>query len=472
MRIRLLPLAVLLAASTAAAQRPTNDPFPTPLPAAEGAVTVGVREFARLPEIDGVASRMMVLVDEPAGRRLFVNDMRGPIYTVSHDGQTVRLYLDVNAPGWKVAVQSSGRERGVQSIALHPQFNQRGTPGFGKLYTFTDSADMTAAPDFKPLGTTRTHDTVLLEWTAKNPSAETYDGGAPRELVRFAQPFANHNGGLIAFNPLALPSSGDYGVLYIGSADGGSGGDPLRHAQNLSSPLGKLLRINPLGRNSANGKYGIPDSNPFARDNDPNTLAEIYAYGLRNPQRFTWDAKNGNLFLADIGQNIVEEVDLVQAGANLGWNDWEGSFRFISREGVDLDGQRRDPSVTYPIVEYGQVDPLLQPQSAVTMGVAYRGTAIKPLADRLVFGDIPSGEIFHVSADDLPKGGQDAVRRVLLREASGASTLLELIKAANARQGKPPATRADLRFGTDAGGGQVFLLNKGDGIVRVLTDAR
>ncbi len=184
-------------------------------------------------------------------------------------------------------------------------------------------------PDFVPGGGNNSHDTILLEWTAKNPAAATYDGGPPRELMRFEHPFGNHNGGQLAFNPLATSRDADFGLLYIGSADGGSGGDPLDLAQNLHSAFGKLLRIDPLGSNSANGKYGIPASNPFVKDNDPKTLGEIYAWGLRNPQRFTWDPKNGNMFVADIGQNTVEEINLVTAGANLGWNDWEGSFAFV-----------------------------------------------------------------------------------------------------------------------------------------------
>src|SRR6185436_15307880 len=337
-----------------------------------------------------------------------------------------------------------------------------------KFYTYSDVANMTPAPDFKPFGDTRTHDTVIHEWTAKNPAAAAYDGGPPRELLRVAQPFANHNGGLVAFNPLAAAGAPDFGLLYVTLADGGSGGDPLEHAQNLSTPFGKFLRIDPLGKNSANGKYGIPPSNPFVNDNNPATLGEIYAYGFRNAQRFTWDAKNGTLFIADIGQNIVEEVDVVTPGANFGWNKWEGSFAYLGRDGVELGNPRGDAKVTYPIAEYGQTDPLLQPQSAVVMGTVYRGTAIKALTNRLIFGDIPSGEIFHVSADDLPKGGQDPIHRILLSDGGAGKTLLEHIKAANARQGKMAATRADLRFGVGAGG-QVFLLNKGDGIVRVLT---
>ncbi len=377
-----LLLLALLVAAPAGAQS-TADPFPTPIPVNEGVITVSFREFAVVPDMDGLAPRMMTLVNEPGTRRLFVNDMRGPIYSVSYDGRTVRPYVDANAPTWGVVVQSGGRERGVQSFAFHPQFNQAGTRGFGKFYTFADTANTKPAPDFKPLGGTRTHDTVLLEWTAKTPTAEVYDGGPPRELMRMEQPFANHNGGLIAFNPTATPGSPDFGLLYVTFADGGSGGDPMNHAQNLNSIFGKMLRIDPLGTNSANGKYGIPAGNVFAADKDPNTLGEIYAYGLRNPQRFIWDSKNGNLFLADIGQNIVEEVDLVTSGANLGWNVWEGSFKYLGREGVDRAGPRGDAKVTFPIVEYGQADPLLQPQSSVTMGTVYRQTAIKQLTNLL-----------------------------------------------------------------------------------------
>jgi glucose/arabinose dehydrogenase len=271
----------------------------------------------------------------------------------------------------------------------------------------------------------------------------------------------------LGFNPLASPGSADFGLLYVGFADGGSGGDPLEHAQNLNSPFGKLLRIDPLGSNSANGKYGIPPSNPYVNDGNANTLGEIFASGLRNPQRFTWDTKNGNLFVADIGQNTVEEISIVTAGANLGWNDWEGSFTYAGREGVGLANQRGDARLVYPIVEYGQADPLLQPQSAVTVGSVYRQSAIKQLANLLVFADIPSGEVFYINADNLPKGGQDPIRRILLNDGGTAKTLLEVIKATNAKQGKPPATRADLRFGLGPDG-QIFLLNKADGVIRQL----
>jgi glucose/arabinose dehydrogenase len=308
---------------------------------------------------------------------------------------------------------------------------------------------------------------VLLEWTARVAGAASYDGGPPRELLRIQQPFGNHNGGQIAFNSTASPGDADFGLLYVSIADGGSGGDPFNHAQNLSSAFGKIFRIDPLGTNSANGEYGIPADNRFAGDGNASTLGEIYAYGIRNAQRLAWDPANGDMYLADIGQNIIEKVSLVTNGANLGWNDWEGSFRFISRSAVDLANPRSDPSITYPVVEYGQSDPLLQGQSAAAGLQVYRDDAIPQLSNLLLFADQPSGELFYVPVDDLPEGGQDAIRRILFNDGGQAKTLLQLIQEKNEEQGRSPASRADLRFGPGPDD-QVFLLNKYDGIIRLL----
>jgi glucose/arabinose dehydrogenase len=252
-------------------------------------------------------------------------------------------------------------------------------------------------------------------------------------------------------------------MLYVGVADGGSGGDPMNLAQDPSSIFGKILRIDPMGTNSANGRYGIPPDNPHVAAGD--ALGEIYASGLRNPQRFGWDASTGAMYVADIGQNIVEELSPVTAGANLGWNQWEGSFRFVSRQAVDLHDPRGDASMTYPVAEYGHADALLQRQSAVTGVVAYRDDAIPQLTDLLLFGDMPSGEVFYVSADDVPEGGQEAIRRVLFRSGSGPRTFLEIVGDASVAQGRERATRTDLRFATGSAG-RLFLLDKHDGVVR------
>ncbi len=459
-------LALLLVAAPASAQT-TNDPFSRPIGADGSPIVVDYVEFATVPDFEGAPARMMILVDEPGTRRMFVNDMRGPIYSVSYDGRTVSEYVDINEARWSVGVQSNGSERGFQSFAFHPEFGQPGTPGHGRFYTWTDTENKDPAPDFTPDGGNDSHDTVLLEWVARDAGAARYDGGPPRELLRFEQPYGNHNGGQLGFNPIPTRGQPDFGLLYVGSADGGSGGDPLDLSQNLASGFGKILRIDPLGSNSANGKYGIPADNPFAGDGDDRTLGEIYAYGVRNPQRFAWDPANGNLFMADIGQNIVEELSLVPKGGNLGWNDWEGSFRFISRSEVGSTDRRGDPGVIYPVAEYGQLDPLLQRQSAATGVHVYRARTIPQLIGLVLWGDNPSGELFAVSADDIPAGGQDPIRRILLNDGGTPRTLLELIQAKNAVQGRSPAGRADLRFGSGPDG-TVLLLNKRDGVIRML----
>ena len=456
--------ALMLFAANAAAQT-SNNPFPAPIEATQGVVGVNFTEFAVIPDADGAeAPRMMHLVDVPGSKRMFVSTMRGKLYGVSYDGKTVTEYLDINASSWSIGVQFQGSERGLQSFVFHPQFNQRGARGYGKFYTYLDTTNTALPPDFTPAdGAKRTHDTVLLEWTAKNDASLAYDGGPPKELIRVAQPFANHNGGEVAFNTLARGD--EAGLLYIGSADGGSGGDPMSLAQNLGSIFGKILRIDPLGSNSKNGKYGIPTNNPFA--GKPGALGEIYALGVRNPQRFSWDSKDGRMYVADIGQNVVEEISPVTAGANLGWNKWEASYKYVNRQ-VDLADPRSEAGMTWPVAEFDHNDALMINNRASITGVyVYREKEIKQLQNLLIFGDNPSGEIFYVNADKLPSGGQDQIRRIMFTDKGTNKTLLQLIRENNAAQGKPPAPRADMRMGRGPRG-QIFILNKRDGVIRLL----
>jgi hypothetical protein len=469
MRIPDVLLATVMLSAAARGQTPANttkDPFPEPIHATEDIIRVKFAEFATIPQVGDEAPRLMLLVDEPATKRLFVHAMQGPIYSISYDGKTVTRYVDVNAEKWSVPVQFSSHDRGFQSFAFHPQFNQRGTRGYGKFYTYTDTTNIAPKADFVANGPGHIHDTVLLEWTAKNPAAATYDGSAPRQIFRTAKAFQIHNGGQIAFNPLAKPGSADYGLLYVGVADGGNSGDPYKHAQNLAFAFGKILRIDPLGTNSANGQYGIPVTNPFVKNGTPGTLGEIYAYGCRNPQRFSWDPKNGNMFMADIGQEVVEKLTLVKAGANLGWNIWEGSFTY-GPGAVGVENRRGDPQVTYPFVEFDHKDPILQRSVAVTGVFAYRDTAIPQLTNKLIFGDNPSGEIFYVDADHLPEGGQDAIRRILFDDKGTTKTLLQLIQEKMTAQGKTPAKRVDMRINLGQAG-KIFVMNKFDGVIRVM----
>ena len=444
----------------------SNNPFETPIPTDEDVITVGFTEFAELPDyVDGEPAYAMHLESEPGGDRVFVSDVRGIIYAVANEGR-VTIYLDLEDDAWDFDMLWRPIDLGFDGFALHPQFNTMGAPGHGRFYTWADSSNTAPQPDFRPNGGDDHHDTVLLEWRAVDPSAGTYDGGPPRELMRFEQPFRNHNGGQLAFNPFAPAGSADFGLLYVGSADGGSGGDPLEMGQDLSSGFGKIFRIDPLGTNSRNGQYGIPDDNPFANDDDDSTLGEIYAYGLRNPQRFAWDSTNGRMFVADVGQGISEEVSPVTIGANLGWSRWEGSYRFISHGEVNVENPRGESGFIYPIVEYGH-DPLLLRPIAASGLVIYRWQTIPQLENLLIFADNPSGEIFYVPTDPLPDGGHRAIRRILLNDAGSRKTMLQVIQERNEQQGREPAERADLRIPYTPDG-RVFLLNKRDGVIRLL----
>ena len=458
-------IALTVVSAVGAAQQLTVDPFPTPIETTQGVVAVNFVEFATIPDVKGEAPRLMHLVDEPGTRRIFVSVMTGQLYSISYDGKVVTPYLDVSAPNWNVSVQSDGFERGVQSFAFHPQFAQQGTPGYGKFYTYTDTSDVTPKADFDDARTQADARHGLAGVDGQDSDGRfDYDGGAPRELFRAAHPFGNHNGGQIGFNPLAKPGTPEFGLLYVGFADGGSGGDPMNLAQNMSSAFGKILRIDPLGTNSANGRYGIPASNPFVKDAKPDTVAEIYALGVRNPQRFSWDTKDGRLYVADIGQNAVEEISPVTSGANLGWNKWEASFPYVDGQ-ADASRQRDEPGLTWPVVEFDHRDPLFQ-RAAITGVCVYRGTAIRELQHLMIFGDNPSGQIFYVDADKLPNGGQAAIRQVLFNDKGTRKTLLQLIQERNTKQGKEPAARADLRFGQGPEG-QIFVLNKRDGVIRL-----
>ena len=449
-----------------------HDVFPGSIQSERGAITVGLVEFASLPEVDGQPAQMMAMLHEEDTDRFFVADQHGPIYAVSEDGDSVAEYVDVDDERWGVDVDTAGPEKGIQNVAFHPQFGEEGTPGRGRFYVWTDTPDGQGEADFLPEGGESSHETVLLEFRAEDPGSGTYDGGEPRVLFRFQQPYGNHNGGELTFNPTAEPGDPDYGLLYVGVADGGAGGDPHDMARDLSSGFGKVLRIDPLGSDGRTGEYGIPDGNPFAGDDDPETLDEIWAWGLRNPQHLAWDPFSGQAYVADIGQKTVEEVSPISAGADLGWNEWEGSFRFVNG-GVVTSGSRSDPEVTYPVAEFDHQDSLLiNSEVAVTGLEVYRDSAVSELRDRILFGDLPSGEIFRVSADSVPDGGQAPIRRVLLDDGSGEpKTLRQLVREKNEAQGREPARRVDLRMAAGPDG-RIFLLNKGDGTLRTLVSRR
>jgi glucose/arabinose dehydrogenase len=192
-------------------------------------------------------------------------------------------------------------------------------------------------------------------------------------ILSFDQPYSNHNGGHLEFGP--------DGYLYIATGDGGSGGDPLGHAQNRQTFHGNILRID-IDSRGPQGSYAIPPDNPFA-GNSEGYLEEIYAYGLRNPWRFSFDPLTGLLWAGDVGQNAVEEINIIEKGKNYGWNIMEGSQCFNPPTGCDSTG------LAMPVYEY--LHPLGR---SITGGYVYRGSELPLLEGAYVYADFVSGLIW------------------------------------------------------------------------------
>ena len=450
--------------STAAAQNRFREQIPT------SDLSVGIEDFAIIPDSrNNQPPRLSVLTPDPGGR-LFVNDQRGPLYSIDSTGTNVSEYLDLR--DFRELRISSTFEAGFQGFAFHPEFLSPDASGFGRFYTIHSSSntrDLT--PDFDPGGGTAFH-TLLLEWQTDTPEASTFTPANPdqpyREILRLKQPFGNHNAGNIAFNSTVAQGDLDYGNLYVPIGDGGDGGDPQENGQDPSNPFGAVLRINPLGSDGINGQYGIVADNVLAADGNPDTLGEIFAYGLRNPQRFGWDTATGNMFIADIGQNSVEEIDLGQNGGNFGWDDREGSFRFESNNTEGLI----DPVAEYDHFNFVDDPPTNIQNRAVTLGEVARDTGIPGLDGLLLASDFPTGVILTLDVDSDPlDGGQDGLRELKpLNDDLEPVHLLDLINQTRTDRGLRPATRADLRFGINTPG-EVYILNKQDGIVRRLTSS-
>ncbi len=456
----LVALTTALAQTTSTVSAQTTNPYPDPI--AQSDFVVEVSDFASIPGWGG-PPRLHHLTATPDGRILVV-DQLGPAWMLTADGSRVSPYLDLSRVPGIALVRSA--EQGFQSLAFHPEFVQPGAPGFGKFYTAHTSADTGPPADFVPGQGSDACDYVVLEWTAADPvNATTFSPArreAPfREVLRIEAPFGNHSIGLVAFNPNATSGSADFGKLYIAIGDGGAGGDPFHLAANPANPFGSILRIDPLATDGKNGRYGIPADNPFAggKSRPDGALPEIYAYGLRNPQRFSWDRGGEHrMFISDIGQNFVEEINVGSPGANYGWNSREGSFRYEGGQvGPNVRGDAAASGLTYPTAEYGHQHGL-----AVTAGFVERSGRIPELAGKFIFGDLARGHIYFIDADKPPDGGQDGVTQIRLRHRGRERSFLDIIRTVNRGAG-----RADLRFGTNPQG-RIFLYNKQDGVIRLL----
>ncbi len=291
--------------------------------------------------------------------RLFVVEQDGVIRVFPGDpaAKTSAVYLDLRS-----RVDRGGNEMGMLGLAFHPGFKTRGE--FFVNYTATKVAKrITRVSRF----------TQAANATAANASSE-------ETVIEIDQPYSNHNGGQVAFGP--------DGMLYIGMGDGGSAGDPQGNAQDKRSLLGKLLRIDVSHR-----PYVIPADNPFAPGSN-RARGEIYAYGLRNPWRFSFDRANGEVWAGDVGQNTYEEIDKIQKGKNYGWDCREGAHPYQpAGERSALCNNASD--LVEPVWEYGRREGI-----SVTGGYVYRGRALPDLVGWYVYADYGSGNVWALRMQD------------------------------------------------------------------------
>ena len=284
---------------------------------------------------------------------MFVTEQRGTIYALSAGNpQQANIFLDITD-----RVNKGGNEEGLLGLAFDPDYQEN-----GYFYVYY-SAD----------GPRRS---VLSRFSLDQENTDVADPQSEVIVMEIAEPYSNHNGGQLAFGP--------DGYLYVGLGDGGGGGDPDGNGQNLGTLLGSILRIDVSG---LSGGYTIPADNPFV--DTEGARAEIWAFGLRNPWRFSFDSETGLLWAGDVGQGSWEEIDIITGGANYGWNIMEGLHCYSPPSGCDQSG------LSLPIAEYDHS----QGRCSITGGYVYRGDQIPSLQGYYIYGDYCSGDIWALAYD-------------------------------------------------------------------------
>jgi glucose/arabinose dehydrogenase len=320
------------------------------------AIVPGNIDIVLTPVASGLSSPLLVTHAGDGSNRLFVVEQTGRIRIVKGGDLQAAAFIDISRS------VSRGGEQGLLGLAFHPSFESN-----RKLYlSYTDLN-----------GTS-----VIREYTTLASNPDRVDGGSGRTLLRVKQPYDNHNGGHIAFGP--------DGLLYIGLGDGGSAGDPGNRAQNRNTLLGKLLRID-VNRRTGTLPYGIPATNPYVGRTG---LDQIWAFGLRNPWRFSFDRVTGDLWIGDVGQGAWEEINrsLATSGrnagraANYGWRVMEGAHCYSPSSGCSRTGK------ILPVTEYSHGGG----RCSVTGGYVYRGTTYPDLVGAYLFADYCSGEIWFI----------------------------------------------------------------------------
>ena len=302
--------------------------------------------------------------------RVFVASQLGTIYVFPNDQKVeeAEVFLDMQK---KVTYKDNENEEGFLGMAFHPDFKENGQ--FFVYYTTSETP----------------HTSVISRFRVSKDNPNRADPQSEEELMRIPQPYWNHNGGTIAFGP--------DGYLYIGLGDGGAANDPHGNGQNLQTLLGSILRID-VDRKVSGKNYAIPKDNPFAAPND-NAQDEIYAYGMRNIWRLSFDRETGTQWAADVGQDLWEEINIIVPGGNYGWNIREGFHKFVPKKAKpqgDEPNTRKD--LIDPIWEYHH-----DVGKSITGGHVYRGKRLPELAGYYLYADYVTGKLWALKYDEKQK---------------------------------------------------------------------
>lgn len=327
-------------------------------------IKVGLRRV--FPEVQ-IKRPIVVTHANDDSDRVFVASQLGKIHVLKNDeeAEESEVFLDIEK---QVVYIDKKNEEGLLGLAFHPKYKENGQ--FFVYYTTT------SAP----------HVSVISRFTVSKNNPNKADASSEEEVLRIPQPYWNHNGGRICFGP--------DGYLYIGLGDGGSGNDPHGNGQNLKTWLGSILRID-IDKKEGGRGYAIPKSNPFVGHKD--ALPEIYAYGLRNVWGMGFDRETGQLWAADVGQKLWEEINIIKRGGNYGWSVREGFHKF-GPKGVGPRKGLIEPIWEYPHEEkQGTVGG--QFGKSITGGRVYRGKAISNLGGYYVYADYVSGKVYALKYD-------------------------------------------------------------------------
>lgn len=413
----------------------------------ESDLTLVIEEFLTVPASSETPPKARInklsAIKTHQGERLFISDLRGKLHEIVDN--KARTFLDlkieivdfIDNPGWGT---------GLGSFDFHPEFDSNGL-----LYTTHTEPSRTTTADFTIHDSIQTVlQWVVTEWKMDDPVALKF-AGKKREVLRVDMVSGGHGFQELTFNPTAKKGEAEYGLLYLGVGDGVSAlrGYPFL-CDNPGKIWGSVIRIDPQGSNSQNGKYGIPKDNPFV--NEPDKLDEIWSYGFRNPHRISWDEDDSDkVFVSNIGQHSLEEINLLKKGTNYGWPYREGTFLFDTEANTEVvyPLPNDDSGFTYPVIQFDHDE-----GSAVLGGFSYAGDQIQLLKGKYIFGDISRGTIFYSEVSEIEEGKQAPLYKIGTELKGKSTSLVEL----------SGVQRVELRIGEDSSG-ELYIFTKSNGKV-------